>query len=76
VDDMILACDVNVGDVVVLPDAQDPVLVNRVCFGQGGLVFTVTSAGTPEGRAPAEQECPVKLTAAIRLCERGRDTIR
>jgi hypothetical protein len=75
VDDMILACDVDVGDVVVLPEAPDPVLVNRVRFGQGGLVFTVTSTGTPAGSDLAEQERLVKLTAAVRLCERGRDAI-
>ena len=37
VEDVILAGDVDVGDVIVLPDADDPVLVNRVRLGQGGL---------------------------------------
>jgi hypothetical protein len=43
---MIPAGDVDVGDVIVLPDADDPVLVNRVRLGQGGLIFTVTSASS------------------------------
>jgi hypothetical protein len=69
VDHLIPAGDVDVGDVIVLPDGDDPVLVNRVRLGQGGLIFTVTpaSSGAPE------QERPVKLTAEVRLRSRGRD---
>jgi hypothetical protein len=69
VEDVIPAGDVDVGDVIVLPDADDPVLVNRVRLGQGGLIFTVTPArsGAPE------LERPVKLTAKVRLRRRGRD---
>jgi hypothetical protein len=70
VEDVILAGDVDVGDVVVLPGADGPVLVNRVRYGPGGLIFTVTSAGIDS----PEQECPVKLTAEVRLRGRGRDT--
>jgi hypothetical protein len=69
VEDLILAGDVDVGDVIVLPDADDPVLVNRVRFGQGGLIFTVTSAGSDS----PEQDRPVKLTTEVRLRRRGRD---
>jgi len=69
VEDVIPAGDVDVGDVIVLPDASDPVLVNMVRLGQGGLIFTVTSASTD---AP-EEERPVKLTAEVRLRRRGRD---
>lgn len=69
VEDLVLAGDVDVGDVIVLPDADEPVLVSRVRLGQGGLIFTVASAS---GDSP-EQERPVKLTAAIRLHRRGRD---
>jgi hypothetical protein len=43
VENVIPAGDVDVGDVIVLPDADDPVLVNRVRLGQGGLIFTVIS---------------------------------
>ena len=68
-EDVVLAGDVDVGDVIVLPDAHDPVLVNRVRLGQGGLIFTVTSTSSD---AP-EQDWPVKLTAEIRLHRRGRD---
>jgi hypothetical protein len=72
VEDVILAGDVNVGDVIVLPDADDPVLVNMVRLGQGGLIFTVTSAGSDS----PEEERPVKLTTEVRLRKRGRDTAR
>ena len=71
-DDVIPAGDVDVGDVIVLPDANEAVLVNRVCLGQGGLIFTVTSDGTDS----PEEERPVKLTAEVRLRRRGRDMAR
>jgi hypothetical protein len=70
VEDLIPAGDVDVGDVIVLPDADDPVLVNRVRLGQGGLIFTVTSASSDSH----ERERAVKLTAEVRLRQRGRDT--
>ena len=66
---MVLAGDVNVGDVIVLPDADEPVLVSRVRLGQGGLIFTVASA---TGDSP-EQDRPVKLTTEVRLQSRARD---
>jgi hypothetical protein len=69
---MIPAGDVDVGDVIVLPDADDPVLVTRVRLGRGGLIFTVTSAS---GDLP-EEERPVNLTAEVRLRKRGRDMAR
>ena len=64
-----MAGDVDVGDVIVLPDADEPVLVSRVRLGQGGLIFTVASAS---GDSP-EQDRPVKLTTKVRLHSRGRD---
>jgi hypothetical protein len=72
VENVIPAGDVDVGDVIVLPDASDPVLVNRVRLGQGGLIFTVTSASTDA----QEEDRPVKLTAEVRLRRRGRDLAR
>jgi hypothetical protein len=69
VEDVVLAGDVNVGDVIVLPDADEPVLVSRVRLGQGGLIFTVASA---TGDSP-EQDRPVKLTTKVRLHSRARD---
>jgi hypothetical protein len=73
VEDVILAGDVDVGDVIVLPDADDAVLVNRVRLGQGGLIFTVTPAS---GDSPDEEERPVKMTTEVRLRKRGRDVSR
>ena len=70
VDDVIPAGDVDVGDVIVLPDADDPVLVSRVRLGQGGLIFTVASAS---GTTAGEEDRPVKLSATVRLRKRGRD---
>ena len=64
-----MAGDVDVGDVIVLPDADEPVLVSRVRLGQGGLIFTVASASEDS----PEQDRPVKLTAKVRLHSRGRD---
>jgi hypothetical protein len=72
VETVILAGDVDVGDVIVLPGTKEPVRVNMVRFGQGGLIFTITPA---EGGSP-ERERPVKLTAEVRLRSRGRDTVR
>ena len=66
---IILAGDVDVGDVIVLPDADEPVLVSRVRLGQGGLIFTVAPA---TGDSP-EQDRPVKLTTKVRLHSRARD---
>ena len=68
-EDVVLAGDVDVGDVIVLPDADEPVLVSRVRLGQGGLIFTVASA---TGESP-EQDRPVKLTTKVRLHSRARD---
>jgi hypothetical protein len=66
---VVLAGDVDVGDVIVLPDADEPVLVSRVRLGQGGLIFTVAPA---TGDSP-EQDRPVKLTTKVRLHSRARD---
>jgi hypothetical protein len=73
VEDVILAGDVDVGDVIVLPGTEDAVLVSRVRLGQGGLIFTVTGAS---GDPPGEQERPVKVTTEVRLRKRGRDMAR
>ena len=68
-EDVVLAGDVDVGDVIVLPDADEPVLVSRVRLGQGGLIFTVAPA---TGDSP-EQDRLVKLTTKVRLHSRARD---
>jgi hypothetical protein len=69
VEDVIPAGDVDVGDVIVFPGSDDPVLVSRVRLGQGGLIFTVASAGS----GSPEEERPVKLSASVHLRKRGRD---
>jgi hypothetical protein len=72
VEDVIPAGDVDVGDVIVFPGSDDPVLVSRVRLGQGGLIFTVASAGSDS----PEEERPVKLSVSVRLRKRGRDMAR
>lgn len=69
-DDVIPAGDVDVGDVIVLPDADDAVMVSRVRLGQGEIIFTVASVS---GALASEEERPVKLSASVRLRKRGRD---
>lgn len=69
VSDVILAGDVDAGDVIVLPDVGDEVLVKRVRLGQGGFIFTVAPVG--DDRPQAERL--VTLTTEIRLHKRGRD---
>jgi len=68
VDDVIPAADVDVGDVIVLPDADVPVLVSRVRLGQGGLIFTIASVG---GASADEEDRRVGLSATVRLRQRG-----
>jgi hypothetical protein len=72
VEDVILAGDVDVGDVIVLPAADESVLVTRVRFGRGGLIFTVTPA---DGGFP-EEERHLTLTTEVRIRKRGRDLAR
>ena len=72
-EDVILAGEVDVGDVIMLPDADEAVLVSGVRLGQGGLIFTVTPAS---GDSPDEEERPVKMTTEVRLRKRGRDVSR
>ena len=72
VESVIPAGDVDVGDVIVLPDADEAVLVSKVRLGQGGLIFTVTRASGE----PREEEQLVKFAADVRLRNRGRDIAR
>ena len=69
-EDVVLAGDVDVGDVIVLPDADEPVLVSRVRLGQGGLIFTVASAS---GDSP-EQDRPRKADHEGPACTAGAGT--
>jgi hypothetical protein len=63
VEAIILAGDVNAGDVIVLPDARDAVLVKQIRLGQGGFIVTVVSVD--DDRPEAERL--VTLSAGIRL---------
>ena len=63
-----MAGDINAGDVIVLSDARDAVLVKQVRLGQGGFILTVV---------PADDDSPgaerlVTLTTGIRLCKTSR----
>ena len=60
---VILAGDVNAGDVVVLPEARDAVLVKQVRLGQGGFMLTVA----PVHDDKPEAERVVVLTAEAQL---------
>jgi hypothetical protein len=72
VEDVIPAGDVDVGDVIVLPDADEAVLVRMVRLGQGRLIFTVTPASSDS----PEEERAVKMTAEVHLRRRGRDMVQ
>jgi hypothetical protein len=63
VEAIIMAGDVAAGDVIVLPDARDAVLVKQVRLGRGGFILTVV----PPGNDKPEAERIVTLTAGIRL---------
>lgn len=66
---MILADEVDVGDVIALPGTDEAVLVRMVRLGQGRLIFTVTPASDDS----PEEERAVKMTTEVRLHRRGRD---
>jgi hypothetical protein len=69
VEDVVVAGDVDAGDVIVLPGALDEVLVKKVRLGQGGFILTVALVG--DDRPEAERL--VTLTTETRLHKRGRD---
>jgi hypothetical protein len=71
-DDLIIAGDVHTGDLVVLPEDTDPVLVKRVRVGQGGFILTVA----PVGDDRPEAERLVTLTTQMRLRKYGRHPSR
>jgi hypothetical protein len=63
VEAIILAGDVDAGDVIVLPHSRRAVLVKQVRLGQGGFILTVAPADDDK----PEAERLVTLTAGIRL---------
>jgi hypothetical protein len=63
VEAIILAGDVDAGDVIALPDARDAGLVKQVRLGQGGFIVTVVAVD--DDRPGAERL--VTLAAGIRL---------
>jgi hypothetical protein len=68
VEAIILAGDVAAGDVIVLPDARDAVLVKQVRLGQGGFILTVV----PVADDRPGMERLVTVTAEIRLRKTSR----
>jgi hypothetical protein len=68
VEAIILADDVASGDVIVLPDARDAVLVKQVRLGQGGFILTVV----PVADDRPGMERLVTLTAGTRLRKTSR----
>ena len=65
---IILAGHVDTGDVIVLPNARDAVLVKQVRLGQGGFILTVV----PVADDRPGMERLVTLTAEIRLRKTSR----
>ena len=65
---IILAGDAAAGDVIVLPDARDAVLVKQVRLGKGEFILTVVPAD--DDRPGAERL--VTLTAGTRLRKTSR----
>ena len=68
VEAIILAGDVAAGDVIVLPDARDAVLVKQVRLGKGGFILTVVPVA--DDRPGTERL--VTVTAEIRLRKTSR----
>jgi hypothetical protein len=65
---IILAGDVDAGDVIVLPDGREAVLVKQVQLGQGGFILTVVPVNNDRPGA----ERLVTLTAEMRLRKTSR----
>jgi hypothetical protein len=65
---IILAGDADAGDVIVLPDARNAVLVKQVRLGQGGFILTVVPADDDR----PETERLVTLTTGTRLRKTSR----
>jgi hypothetical protein len=72
VDAVVLAGDLDAGDVIVLPGESHAVLVKKVRLGQGGFIISVA----PVGDDRPEAERLVTLTAEIRLHKVGRSVAR
>jgi hypothetical protein len=68
VGDEVLPGDVVVGDVIVLPGADENLVVRMVRLGQGGFIFSVSAAGDPS----PDSVYQVTLTARTRLQRLGR----
>ena len=66
-EDEVLPGDLDAGDVIMLLDAKDELLVKAVRLGQGGFVLTVSPV---DDDAP-EAERLITLTAATHLRKRN-----
>jgi hypothetical protein len=66
VEDEVLPGDLDAGDVIMLPDTGQELLVKAVRLGQGGFILTVSPA---DDDAP-QAERQITLTAATHLRKR------
>ena len=65
-EDAVLPGDLDAGDVIVLPDSGQELLVKAVRLGQGGFILAVSPAGDD---APGAKRL-ITLTAAKHLRKR------
>jgi hypothetical protein len=66
--DTVLPGDLNVGDVITLPEVDGELVVELIRLGHGGFVLTVS---TRNGAAPGAEKV-ITLTAWTRVSRRGR----
>ena len=66
VEDEVLPGDLDAGDVIMLPDTGQELLVKAVRLGQGGFILTVSP--TDDDTPQAERQ--ITLTAATHLRKR------
>jgi hypothetical protein len=70
VPDTVLPGDLDPGDVIAVPDAEDELLVIAVRLGSGGFVLTV--APLDNGRPGAERQMGLTAGTPVRKRSRAR----
>jgi len=63
VPDVVLPGELEAGDLIVLPDGQDELIVVSVRLGHGGFLLTVTPS-RPGGMRPAGSRPEIEMTLA------------